>query len=53
MMAMLLLTSPGGAPGLTTTALGLALSWPRHRIRISRWSHSTAGWTDRIGRSLS
>lgn len=28
-MSILLLTSPGGAPGLTTTALGLALCWPR------------------------
>lgn len=34
MMAMLLLVSPGGAPGLTTTALGLALSWPRDVILI-------------------
>ena len=34
MMAMLLLTSPGGAPGLTTTALGLALSWPRDVILV-------------------
>ncbi|MGK2351778.1 hypothetical protein [Cutibacterium sp. V947] len=33
-MAILLLTSSGGAPGLTTTALGLALSWPRDVILI-------------------
>ncbi|MDO4412576.1 hypothetical protein [Cutibacterium sp.] len=33
-MAILLLTSPGGAPGLTTTALGLALSWPGDVILI-------------------
>ena len=35
MMAMLLLVSPGGAPGLTTTALGLAMSWPRDVILIA------------------
>jgi hypothetical protein len=29
-MAVLLLTSATGAPGVTTTALGLALTWPRH-----------------------
>jgi hypothetical protein len=28
-MAILILTSAGGSPGVTTTALGLALSWPR------------------------
>ncbi|WCC81222.1 hypothetical protein O6R08_00035 [Cutibacterium equinum] len=33
-MAIVLLTSSGGAPGLTTTALGLALSWPRDVILI-------------------
>lgn len=29
-MAVILLTSATGAPGVTTTSLGLALSWPRH-----------------------
>lgn len=29
-MAVVLLTSATGAPGVTTTALGLALTWPRH-----------------------
>lgn len=28
-MAILILTSASGAPGVTTTAVGLALSWPR------------------------
>ena len=28
-MAILILTSAGGAPGVTTLALGLALTWPR------------------------
>ncbi|MCW2811625.1 MAG: hypothetical protein JWP61_2083 [Friedmanniella sp.] len=28
-MALLLLTSTSGSPGVTTTAVGLALSWPR------------------------
>jgi hypothetical protein len=28
-MAVLVLASPGGAPGVTTTALALALAWPR------------------------
>ncbi|HEX9032396.1 MAG TPA: hypothetical protein VF834_11165 [Streptosporangiaceae bacterium] len=28
-MAMYVLASPGGAPGVTTTALALALTWPR------------------------
>ncbi len=28
-MAILLLTSTGGSPGATTTAVGLALTWPR------------------------
>jgi hypothetical protein len=28
-MSMLLLTSTGGSPGVTTLAVGLALSWPR------------------------
>ena len=31
-MPIILLTSPGGSPGLTTTALGLALTWPRDVI---------------------
>ena len=31
-MSIILLTSPGGSPGLTTTALGLALTWPRDVI---------------------
>lgn len=29
-MAVVILTSAAGAPGVTTTALGLALTWPRH-----------------------
>lgn len=29
-MAVILLTSATGSPGTTTTALGLALTWPRH-----------------------
>lgn len=28
-MALYCLTSPGGSPGVTTTALGLALAWPQ------------------------
>ena len=28
-MAVIALTSASGSPGVTTTALGLALSWPR------------------------
>src|SRR5205823_13111492 len=28
-MAVLVLASPGGAPGVTTTALALTLAWPR------------------------
>ena len=28
-MAILLLTSAGGSPGVTTLAVGLALTWPR------------------------
>src|SRR3954453_14755872 len=28
-MAILLLTSTGGSPGVTTLAVGLALTWPR------------------------
>jgi hypothetical protein len=28
-MAMYALVSPGGSPGVTTTALALALTWPR------------------------
>lgn len=28
-MAIIVLTSAGGSPGVTTTALGLALNWPR------------------------
>ena len=27
-MAMFALISPGGAPGVTTTALAIALTWP-------------------------
>lgn len=30
MMAVVLLASATGSPGVTTTALGLALAWPRH-----------------------
>ena len=33
-MSIILLTSPGGAPGLTTTALGLALTWPRDVVLV-------------------
>ena len=33
-MSIILLTSPGGAPGLTTTALGLALTWPRDIVLV-------------------
>lgn len=29
-MAVIVLTSASGSPGVTTTALGLALAWPRH-----------------------
>lgn len=29
-MAVIVLTSAAGSPGVTTTALGLALAWPRH-----------------------
>lgn len=29
-MAIIMLASAGGSPGVTTTALGLALTWPRH-----------------------
>lgn len=29
-MAVIVLTSATGSPGVTTTALGLALTWPRH-----------------------
>lgn len=29
-MAVIVLTSAAGSPGVTTTALGLALTWPRH-----------------------
>lgn len=29
-MAVVVLTSAGGSPGITSTALGLALTWPRH-----------------------
>ncbi len=28
-MAILMLTSAGGSPGVTTLAIGLALTWPR------------------------
>ncbi|HEY2261252.1 MAG TPA: hypothetical protein VGI96_01355 [Streptosporangiaceae bacterium] len=31
-MAVIVLASPGGSPGVTTTALALALSWPREVI---------------------
>lgn len=31
-MAVIILTSATGAPGVTTTALGLALTWPRHAL---------------------
>lgn len=31
-MAVVVLTSPGHAPGVTTTALGLGISWPRDVI---------------------
>src|SRR6185312_13594229 len=31
-MAMFALISPGGAPGVTTTALAIALTWPRSVI---------------------
>lgn len=33
-MALIVLTSANGSPGVTTTALGLALSWPRPAILI-------------------
>ncbi|MSS44710.1 CpsD/CapB family tyrosine-protein kinase [Cutibacterium sp. WCA-380-WT-3A] len=33
-MSIIMLTSPGGSPGVTTTALGLALSWPRDVILV-------------------
>ena len=33
-MSIILLTSPGGAPGLTTTALGQALTWPRDVVLV-------------------
>ena len=32
MMAVVLLASATGSPGVTTTALGLALAWPRHSL---------------------
>ena len=28
-MAIIVLTSAGGSPGVTSTALGLSLTWPR------------------------
>jgi hypothetical protein len=31
-MAVIVLASPGGSPGVTTTALALALTWPRNVI---------------------
>lgn len=33
-MALYCLASPGGSPGVTTTALGLALAWP-HRVLLA------------------
>lgn len=34
MMALIILTSASGAPGVTTTALGLALTWPRDVLLV-------------------
>ena len=33
-MSIIVLTSSGGSPGLTTTALGLALTWPRDVVLV-------------------
>ncbi|AXE37279.1 hypothetical protein [Acidipropionibacterium virtanenii] len=38
-MAILLLTSASGAPGVTTTALGLALCWPRDVLMVDADPH--------------
>lgn len=38
-MAVLLLTSAAGAPGVTTTALGLALAWPRDVLLVDADPH--------------
>ncbi|MDN6556970.1 MAG: hypothetical protein L0K74_10820 [Acidipropionibacterium acidipropionici] len=38
-MAILLLTSASGAPGVTTTALGLALCWPRDVLLVDADPH--------------
>ena len=33
-MAVVVLASAGHAPGVTTTALGLALTWPRSALLV-------------------
>ncbi|MDN6812099.1 MAG: hypothetical protein L0L73_09965, partial [Acidipropionibacterium jensenii] len=38
-MAVLLLTSAAGAPGVTSTALGLALWWPREVVLVDADPH--------------
>ena len=43
-MAVITLTSATGAPGVTTAALGLALTWPRDVLLVDR---STRGAPER------
>ena len=33
-MSLLVLTSAAGAPGVSTTALGLTLAWPRDAVLV-------------------
>ena len=33
-MSLIVLTSASGSPGVTTTALGLALGWPRPAVLV-------------------
>mgnify|MGYP003694239349 CR=1 FL=1 len=54
-MAILLLTSTGGSPGVTTLAVGLALTWPRPILPCRLRSGSASGRSWRaislVGRS--
>ena len=38
-MAIIVLTSVGASPGVTTTALGLALQWPRECLLVDADPH--------------
>ena len=55
-MAVLLLTSAAGAPGVTSTALGLALWWPREVVLVDADPHPChaveAGYLGGRGRAV-